>query len=661
MAHDSPTWLLDLGLESTLLLGAGLALAAVLRRRSAAERHLVLVAALLGVLVQPGAAALFSAAGLDPVGIGPLVARLRADPPRNAGAGPRAAPRQGVAGARGGAARRAAANATAAAASGANRMRALRSGAGVDLATLAGGLYLAVAAWIFAVHAASAARVSRRIARMRTLRDEEGRGLAVAVAAELGIDRRIRWRVDATAHTPWAWGLFHPTVAVPPEFAEWTEAEQRGALVHELAHIVRRDTLSALLAHLGCAVYWFQPLAWLAARGVRREAELACDDRVLLAGCERTSYAAQLLALATTIYRARSPQPPAPAMARASFVSRRIRAILDERRRRNTVSQLKIAIAGSITLALVAPLAALRSQEPAADTGLTDPAFQALLAAGPTNDGELTQVVETLIGGGATAEAERVLVEWLSRDGDGPVPCRVCVLGLRDEATRANALTPAVVEAFAAVEARAQAQADGRLLVRLADVSLASRSRPAVDRGLHYLLQADTLGGGTASAARRQTTIRYLLELGQYEKARSLAQESYDDPDSGVYHAEAIERLIKYIDNERSRIDRLSAKLVSSDAGTVTAEGEYLPIYKGAPVYPQKAAELGREGHVVVEYTVGTTGQTHDVRIYESSDPLFDEAAVASARSYRYAPRIEGGSPVEVPGVRTIIRFKLAP
>ena len=89
------------------------------------------------------------------------------------------------------------------------------------------------------------------------------------------------------------------------------------------------------------------------------------------------------------------------------------------------------------------------------------------------------------------------------------------------------------------------------------------------------------------------------------------------------------------------------------------SDGEYLPIVKVAPVYPARAAQRGLEGYVIVEYTVTRTGTTRDPIVIESSSSLFERAALESALKYKYKPRVINGEAVEVPGVRTIIRFEL--
>jgi protein TonB len=93
--------------------------------------------------------------------------------------------------------------------------------------------------------------------------------------------------------------------------------------------------------------------------------------------------------------------------------------------------------------------------------------------------------------------------------------------------------------------------------------------------------------------------------------------------------------------------------------GFGVSDGEYLPIVKVAPVYPSRAASRGLEGYVIVEYTVTRQGTTKDIVVVETTSSLFDRAAVDSAAKYKYKPRVINGEAVEVPGVRTIIRFEL--
>jgi beta-lactamase regulating signal transducer with metallopeptidase domain len=138
----------------------------------------------------------------------------------------------------------------------------------------------------------------------------------------------------ATTHfaAPAVWSLWRVRILVPAAAETWTFAQRRSVLVHELTHARRRDCWSQLLASLVCAVWWFHPLAWHAARRLRLLAEQAADDGVLRSGTGRTEYASHLLSIAMTVGRRRL--EPAVLRVGGSDLERRIRAILDPSRMR---------------------------------------------------------------------------------------------------------------------------------------------------------------------------------------------------------------------------------------------------------------------------------------------------------------------------------------
>jgi len=91
-----------------------------------------------------------------------------------------------------------------------------------------------------------------------------------------------------------------------------------------------------------------------------------------------------------------------------------------------------------------------------------------------------------------------------------------------------------------------------------------------------------------------------------------------------------------------------------------SADGDYLPIVKVAPVYPRRAVDRGIEGYVIVEFTVTKTGAVRDPRVVEY-DPstIFNKAALDAALKFKYKPRIVNGEAIEVHGVLNKITFKL--
>jgi len=124
------------------------------------------------------------------------------------------------------------------------------------------------------------------------------RRLARAAADALGLRHPPPVVLAAGARGPAVVGLFAPVVVLPPELAAGRAARHlRQVLLHELAHVRRRDAPRALLTlALACAVWW-HPAAWIARRRLALQRELACDRRAAAAG-EHDSYRAALCALA---------------------------------------------------------------------------------------------------------------------------------------------------------------------------------------------------------------------------------------------------------------------------------------------------------------------------------------------------------------------------
>lgn len=90
-------------------------------------------------------------------------------------------------------------------------------------------------------------------------------------------------------------------------------------------------------------------------------------------------------------------------------------------------------------------------------------------------------------------------------------------------------------------------------------------------------------------------------------------------------------------------------------------EGDYLPIVKVAPIYPNRALTRGIEGYCVVQYTVTSLGTTKDPVVVESqcTSSLFHRASLNAALKFKYKPRILDGQAVEVPGVQNKFTYEI--
>ena len=217
----------------------------------------------------------------------------------------------------------------------------------------------------------------------------------------LKISEPVRLLRSCHEIVPMAFGSRTPAILLPAIADTWDEDRRRAVLLHELAHIVRRDCATQTAAAVACAVYWVHPGVWWASRQLRHERELACDDRVIAAGTRASDYADHLLEIAYACVGYRAPAL-AVSMARPSEIEGRLRALLDAARNRSTPSFRTRVASAIVAIGVLAVLAATRatlsplnaqSPEPPADrqTSRTsaaeprnvDPAAQAIAEGKP--------------------------------------------------------------------------------------------------------------------------------------------------------------------------------------------------------------------------------------------------------------------------------------
>ncbi len=96
------------------------------------------------------------------------------------------------------------------------------------------------------------------------------------------------------------------------------------------------------------------------------------------------------------------------------------------------------------------------------------------------------------------------------------------------------------------------------------------------------------------------------------------------------------------------------------DMSGFNQDGEYLPLRKVQPIYPNRALQRGIEGYVILRFTVTETGSVKDPVVVEADPPgIFDRAAIQAALKFKYRPRVIDGSPIEVEGVLHRIGFEI--
>lgn len=226
------------------------------------------------------------------------------------------------------------------------------------------------------------------VRRAHPLEDPHWIGDLRAVGSRLGLRRDVRLFVSEAAGTPMTGGFRSAVVLLPASSATWEPERRTVVLMHELVHVRQRDALRQLLSGIVLSLYWFHPLGWVASRLAAASREEACDERVLELGSRPSEYARHLMSLATGATSARLPVA-ALSMARQSpsRLERRIMAILRPRRPRTSalVSGALLAVTGLLGLSTAIAHPVPREQADAPDIQAHQPSSQEIAEENPAS------------------------------------------------------------------------------------------------------------------------------------------------------------------------------------------------------------------------------------------------------------------------------------
>ena len=184
------------------------------------------------------------------------------------------------------------------------------------------------------------------------------RELTDELSSESGVAQPVRLLQSGDRSLLITCGLFRPVIILPDGASSWPDDRCRAVLRHELAHATRHDATVQIVAESLRAAQWVNPLVWLACRRLREESEYACDDAVLRGGVEATEYATHLLDIARDLSGHRAAWVSAPAIAHPSTLERRIVAMLQAQRNRAPLGHRGWALAAVAAFAVSIPLAA---------------------------------------------------------------------------------------------------------------------------------------------------------------------------------------------------------------------------------------------------------------------------------------------------------------
>jgi TonB family protein len=442
------------------------------------------------------------------------------------------------------------------------------------------------------------------------------------ISERLRIRRRLHL-VQNNGAVLGAWGLLRPKIFLPVDADEWQEDRIHAVLTHELAHIKRCDWLVQITAEFARAVYWFNPLYWMACHQLRSESEHACDDVVLSAGIDAKDYAAHLLDLARALKHSNRAWPPVLAMSRPPHLERRIVAMLNPSLNHGAAGRGTAPVLCAVAVVVMLSLSAMRAPAEAAHPVqfAASPAQIAAATAAPASPAPATPAMPRKV---TTAPA--------------PLPRQGRAGGI---------LSGTVLDASGA---------------RLPGVTVTVSARESVEFGIRETPVATAISDETGSFQFNT------LPEGQYSLRADL-------PGFATFRKAAIS--IKpsetVRENVRLSIGRLAEQIQVTAAGSprppvppstpqrLRVGGNVVAarlISQVKPVYPQAAQDAGIEGVAHLEGIIGTEGTFILLRVVASSDRDLGNAALEAVRQWRYQPTMLNGEPIEVQ-TEIDVEFKL--
>ncbi len=95
-------------------------------------------------------------------------------------------------------------------------------------------------------------------------------------------------------------------------------------------------------------------------------------------------------------------------------------------------------------------------------------------------------------------------------------------------------------------------------------------------------------------------------------------------------------------------------------SSAMARDGDATPIVRIEPRYPVKAARDGKEGYVVLSFTINEMGGVEDVEVIQAEPRrLFDQEARRALRKWKYKPKIVDGKPVRQTAQQVRLDFSL--
>jgi TonB family protein len=416
--------------------------------------------------------------------------------------------------------------------------------------------------------------------------------LAADIARGVGLRRPVALLESERSGLLVAWGMASPKIILPAEASRWNDDRARIVLQHELAHIGRHDWSMQLVGEIVRAVFWFNPLVWIACRQLRLESERACDDAVLRGGVDAADYATHLVEVARALAGRRAAWLPAPAMARASSLEGRIIAMLKSGLDRRPLSHA----------ARISTLVALMG------IGLSVAGFAA----------------QTFFSFSGT------VVDSTNRFLPGT--------------------TLIVTNSASAAKHEVRSDASGHFeFVGLPPGEYALETKQpgfAAFKDTFVIVARNVTRTIELQVGQLQETIRV---VGSPDEAGAAQNRAEVTPDGARFRAvvqelEALQRRRRALEMRQRTLDSCS-----TNAGPVGGKiVQPMKLFDVKPTYPEHLRTAGIGGIVTMEALIGTDGKVRDVRPVSSPHPDLEQAAMDAVRAWEFSTTFLNCVPIEV-------------
>lgn len=494
-----------------------------------------------------------------------------------------------------------------------------------------------------------------------------------SLARSLGIRHAVDVLEARPGAMPMTFGVLRSAILLPSDAARWSEERRRVVLLHELAHVRRGDTATHLLARVALALNWWNPLAWTAWRQFLKERERATDDLVLQAGARASDYAGHLLEVARTMQNAPAMGWAAIAMARPSQLEGRLLAILDPRVNRNCPRRAATGLAAILAVAAVLPLAAVQSQDTVTQSVAPD-VDATIRAATSQKNHEMLENAASAFENLRQFDTARKLLESAAAiraevSGQQSVDYGIGLLKLGELEQRRSQDKSAEDFYQRAAQILADRPEASKALMYLGTSAFIRKDyQTAVDRFQH-VQRIDPSQAGAATmwvALVREREKNYFEAEGLFKNALALQDpRSTDAATTMVLYAQFLRQQGRIDEatemEQKSTVARkpalpvangpqISSRLMLS-AGTYRVGGGVsapVLVYKKEPEYSEVARAAKYQGTVTLYVEVGPDGVAHNIKVLRSLGLGLDEKAIEAVSQWIFKPGTKDGNPVTV-------------